>query len=222
MGREVPASYYEDHFTENKGFQVHYKQSYYYVAWTQVIVFLKKINPVSILEIGCGTGQLAEYLRDEGFIHYEGFDFANKAVDMAKKRVDMNFYWGDALDESLYQKDFTVAICLEVLEHIEKDLQVLENIPEGRHIIFSVPNFDADSHVRWFTTVRQIKKRYFQHINIKEIVPVGNLFICRGVVGKFYPDFMQRLFATRDDIGLRAIMVRLRHRIKNRLKLKSL
>jgi 2-polyprenyl-3-methyl-5-hydroxy-6-metoxy-1,4-benzoquinol methylase len=222
MSKEMPSSYYENHFTENRGFQVHYKESHYYVAWTQVLTFLRKINPSSILEIGCGTGQLAEYLKDEGYNNYEGFDFANKAIEMARQRVDMKFYWGDALDKNLYRKSFSAVICLEVLEHIEKDLQVLENIPEGRHIIFSVPNFDAPSHIRWFTSEWQIKKRYFRHINITEIIRIGNLFICRGTISKFDPSFLQSILASREEIGVASIMARIRHRIKNVLKLKSL
>jgi 2-polyprenyl-3-methyl-5-hydroxy-6-metoxy-1,4-benzoquinol methylase len=222
MGKEFPASYYDSHFLENRHFQVHYKDSPYYVAWTQVIRFLKRIKPDSILEIGCGTGQLAEYLRDEGFTNYEGFDFAHEAINMARKRVNMNFYWGNALDKGLYRKYFAVVICLEVLEHIEQDLQVLENIPPGTEIIFSVPNFDAPSHVRWFTSPRQLKKRYFRNIDIRDIVPIGNLFICRGTIGKFKPDLMQGLLATREEIKLASFIARLRHRIKNKLKIKSL
>lgn len=222
MSKEKPASYYENHFTENKGFQVHYKDSYYYVAWTQVLVFLKKVNATTILEIGCGTGQFAEYLQDEGYGNYEGFDFAQKAVDMAQTRSGMNFYWGDALDKSLYNHEFSVAICLEVLEHVEKDFQILTNIPMGRDIIFSVPNFDAPSHVRWFTSIRQIKKRYFKFIDIKEIVPIGNLYICRGKIGFFAPSLLQEFLATREEIKLSSFIVRAKHVIKNKLKLKSI
>ncbi len=220
MSKEKPASYYEDHFSENIGFQVHYKSSHYYVPWTQVIVFLRKIRPRHILEIGCGTGQLAEYLRDEGFTSYEGFDFAPKAVAMARQRVEMNFYIGDALNKELYAKDFSVAICLEVLEHVKRDHVVLGNIPAGKEIIFSVPNFDAPSHVRWFTSERQIKKRYFRQIDIKEIIPIGNLYICRGIISPFKPSVFQYFLATRAPVGLSSFWVRIKHRVKNFFKLK--
>lgn len=222
MGREFPSSYYDRHFRENPHFQIHYKDSPYYVAWTQVVRFLKKIKPNSILEVGCGTGQFAHYLHDEGFTNYEGFDFAEEAIETARSRVGMNFYFGNALDKQLYDRDFGVVICLEVLEHIEKDLEVLSSIREGTPIVFSLPNFDVPSHVRWFISPRQIRKRYFTHVNILDIVPIGNLYICRGIVSKFNPNLFQRLLATREDITLRSITIRLKHYLKNRLKLKSL
>lgn len=221
MGRELPSSYYDGLFRENLAYHVHYKDSHYYVAWTQVLRFLTKIKPTNILEIGCGTGQFAEYLRDEGFTDYEGFDFSKEAIDIAKSRVEMNFYVGNALNSELYEKDFGAIVCLEVLEHIEKDLQILSNIREGTHIVFSVPNFDAPSHVRWFISPRQIKKRYFTHVQILDIVPIGALFICRGIVGKFKPNLIQRFFASREQVTLASFTVRLKHHLKNRLKLKS-
>src|SRR5690606_1298081 len=115
MGRELPSSYYDGLFRENLAYHVHYKDSHYYVAWTQVLRFLTKIKPTNILEIGCGTGQFAEYLRDEGFTDYEGFDFSKEAIDIAKSRVEMNFYVGNALNSELYEKDFGAIVCLEVL-----------------------------------------------------------------------------------------------------------
>lgn len=133
----------------------------------------------------------------------------------------MNFYVGNALNSELYEKDFGAIVCLEVLEHIEKDLQILSNIREGTHIVFSVPNFDAPSHVRWFISPRQIKKRYFTHVQILGIVPIGALFICRGIVGKFKPNLIQRFFASREQVTLASFTVRLKHHLKNRLKLKS-
>ena len=219
MKSERPASYYDAHFKGDAQTHGHYKNSFYYVHWTQVIVLLRKIASPEILEIGCGTGQLAEYLKDEGYIKYVGFDFSAGAIALASRRSGIKFIQGDARDDSLYKKiDFNTVICLEVLEHVQHDIEVIEKLPEGTNIIFSIPNFDAPSHVRWFNSEREIKRRYFKHINFHEIIRVGNLFICKGIVHSFRPNFLQQFLASREDIGWSSFNKRIRHRIKNLLK----
>lgn len=217
---EKPPGYYDQHFEKELGYHVHYKDSFYYVHWTQVIVFLKKIQNPKILEIGCGTGQLAEYLKDEGFVDYNGFDFSPKAIALAKGRVNFNFFQGNALAKNSYNTEFNTIICLEVLEHIQRDIDVLQNIPANTGIIFSVPNFDAPSHVRWFTSERQIKARYFRYVDIKAIIRVGNIYLCRGVISPFKPGILQKLLASREEITVASFHRRILHRIKNGLKLK--
>lgn len=221
MKSEKPASYYDAFFQSESGFQVPYKESFYFVHWTQVIVFLKRISCPRILEIGCGTGQLAEYLHDEGFTDYHGFDFSAKAVELARLRVNLDFFQGNALDNNSYSASFNTVICLEVLEHIKEDISVLKRLPNCAHIIFSVPNFDAPSHVRWFTSARQVKLRYFRHVEIREIIRVGNIYICRGMISPFKPNIFQSVLASREEVGLSSITKRLKHRAKNLLKLKT-
>lgn len=221
MTHDKPAAYYDDHFEKVAGFQVHYRKSFYYVHWTQVIVLLQKIANPKILEIGCGTGQFAEYLHDEGFTHYRGFDFSLKAISLARARVNMDFFQGNALDKKNYEGRYNTVVCLEVLEHIRNDLEVLSNLSSGTHIIFSVPNFDAPSHVRWFTSERQVKRRYFRYVDIKEIILVGNIYICRGVMDFFNPTLFQMILASREEISVSSFTRRIKHRLKNAFKLKG-
>lgn len=222
MGVEKMASYYDDFFSKDKSFHEHYKDSFYYVHWTQVIVYLKQIRDQKILEVGCGTGQLAEYLKDEGFTHYKGFDFSEKAIEIAKERVAMDFSAKDALQKSSFEGEYNTIICLEVLEHVNEDLRILSNIPIGTNIIFSVPNFDAPSHVRWFTSEREVKKRYISYVDRLKITRVGNIYICKGVVTPVKLSVMQGLLATREQVGFQSFAKRVRHHIKNILKLKKL
>lgn len=223
MTPDKQAEYYDQLFENEIEFHVHYRKSYYYVHWTQVIVFLRKINAPRILEIGCGTGQLAEYLKEENLTEgYRGVDFSNAAVERARKRTDLSFIKGDALDENMYKGNYNTVICLEVLEHIRNDVQVLLLIPEQTNIIFSVPNFDDPSHVRWFTSEREIKRRFFRFVDIREIVRIGNIYVCLGIVTRFNPTLLQSFLASRETVKLASFTKRVRHRLKNLLKLKDL
>ena len=46
---------------------------------------------VEIIELGCGTGQLAEYLADEGKQKYTGIDFSEVGLDIARQRSKQKF-----------------------------------------------------------------------------------------------------------------------------------
>ena len=221
MKSEKDSDYYDEVFRLNRGFSVHYRQSFYFVHWTQVIVFLRKIPNPKILEIGCGTGQLAEYLNDEGFDDYHGFDFSEKAIEVANERVDRPFYVANAKCPAAYKIGYNTVICLEVLEHIWEDISVLRNIREGTNIIFSVPNFDAESHVRWFNNERQIKSRYLKYVDLQDIVRIGNIFICSGVVSGFDPSLLQLLLKSREKVNFKSFYIRIAHKIKNLFKIKS-
>lgn len=46
---------------------------------------------------------------------------------------------------------------------------MLSNIRKGANILFSVPNFNSASHVRYFTSEEEVKSRYEKWIDIKEM-----------------------------------------------------
>ena len=184
---------------------------------------MKKIPSPSILEIGCGPGQLAKYLVDEEFKIYTGFDFSKVAIQKAKLTVpQFIFFVKDAvLLKSYIDIEYNTVICLEVLEHIKYDLKVIENIKIGAYIIFSVPNFDSESHVRWFTSESQIRSRYFKKINISEITRIGNIYICFGIRSDFMPNVFQYILKTREKIRFNSFLKRIKHKLKNLFKIKT-
>lgn len=217
--KEKQAEYYDEMYEEEKDYKVGYRDSFYYVHWTQVIRFLERLHKPKILEIGCGTGQLAEYIYKEGFRDYIGFDFSPKAIKMAKTRTPFEFFVGNALDPASYKKDYDTVVCLEVLEHIQEDKAVLKNIKRGTKLIFSVPNFGGPSHVRWFRTERSLKARYYKIVEINKIIRIGEIYICLGIVNPFKPNLLQRFFKTREKTGVHSFVIRIKFRLNNFFKL---
>lgn len=107
-----------------------------------------------VLDIGCGRADVAKYIKN-----YQGFDFSQEAIKHAR-----NAWVGNLYDKENY-KDADIYLALEVLEHVE-DKKLLDNIPKGKEIIFSVPSFKDPSHLRTYTEM-DIHKF---DLNIEEIV----------------------------------------------------
>ena len=180
MGREYQADEYK---YSSKVYRANYKACRYYEPWKEVMSLITSKQD-RLLELGCGPGQFAQMLYDNGFAHYTGVDFSPntkpfwdklKTGDYTFKRS--NLY--DVLNFCEYD-DYDVVVCCEVLEHLAHDLEVLEKIAPGKRVIFTVPDFDDDSHLRHFHNEKEVYDRYKNSIDIHEIKTRGNLYVVFG------------------------------------------
>ena len=173
---ELDSTYY-DHLFEKGGsdgtYHLPYRHSHYFPLYRAIKKELRAVSCPQILEIGCGNGALAHYLFDSGLRDYLGFDFSPVAVEQARSRTGRldSFFVGNALDKKSYYANYpyNIAICTEVLEHIEADLRAISYWKSGSFCICSVPNFDSVSHVRFFQKETDIYKRYDHLIRIESI-----------------------------------------------------
>jgi trans-aconitate methyltransferase len=118
---------------------------------------------VPIVELGCGTGRFAELLRRSGLDSYRGFDFAPDVVDEAARYCTAYPFHVADIREWEHGPDLPDVCCyvlLEVLEHLDDDIDALERIPPGCPIVFSVPNFWSASHVRRYAQPREVFERF--------------------------------------------------------------
>lgn len=175
---EYKTEFYDKMFKQG-GYQGVYdlpvKHSYYYPLYKVVLKEIKKLplsRPV-ILEVGAGTGGLAEIILSRGY-SYKGFDFSSVAIEMAVRRTGRSdcFAVADAYEKSNYIGDYNTIICTEVLEHTEGDLRIIEQWEKDSFCICSVPNFDSESHVRFFRTTDEVFKRYSAEISIEKIYKI--------------------------------------------------
>lgn len=185
----VESKFYDQVYKEEKA--VHYKRCKHYPLWKQSITYLKEIDKLyfpKILEIGCGSGQFAHFLEDEGYEDYKGFDYSEEGINKALKTCKQEFYVGDATCLKNYVGEFNTVLAIEVLEHFEDDLKILSYLKPGTNIIFSVPSFSCEGHYRHFGGTTEIANYYFDLINIKQMQPFRILgtraywTVCRGVI----------------------------------------
>jgi len=179
MSIQRPSEYYDDIYSREE-----YKQKYlcnfsespYFELWKKILPLIPK--EIAITDIGCGTGQFAHMILESGYKYLHGFDFSRFAIDQAKKLYTPKlFSVGDATSGPINGEFF---VALEIFEHT-KDFKIIENIGLGKEIVFTVPDFDDASHVRYFRSITEVVDRYRNYIKFDHIEKFQHWFICKGV-----------------------------------------
>jgi len=171
IGQERGAEFYNQTFLASEHVQNHYTKSSYYPMWTILADRIMKSGITSILDIGCGTGQFASFLQDKGLLQYLGIDFSVECIQQARNICpEFNFMISDVFETDLLStQDYDAVVCLEFLEHIKRDLEILDQIRSGTIFFGTVPNFPSKAHVRHFKNAQQVFERYekkFQNFTV--------------------------------------------------------
>jgi len=74
-GRECGPEFYDRSFRQADHWHRHYTESRYYSSWAVIADRIARVNPKSVVDVGCGCGQFATLLRDKGIPRYLGVDF---------------------------------------------------------------------------------------------------------------------------------------------------
>lgn len=163
----IGKEYYNNAYLNVSQYKCHYSETKYYPIWIYILGLIEKEK---IFEGGCGTGQFAQMLLENGKNYQLGIDFSIEAIRIAKNmnlENEEKFKVWDLFDD--LKIDYDLFLCLEVLEHIDNDLGVLERIGKNKKIILSVPNFKDYAHVRRFMNKEEIISRYGEIIKINNI-----------------------------------------------------
>lgn len=175
MSRERGADYYDDIYSRYQDkYNCHYTESEYYPLWKRVMELLPK--NVGITELGCGTGQFGRMLMENDYMYVIGYDFSLEAIRVAKEYNKRLFEQSNIMLEIL---DGDLFIALEVMEHV-RDIKLLESLPLGKEIVFTVPDFNDESHVRYFRTLNEVVNRYNQNICFQHVEKFHRWYICKG------------------------------------------
>ena len=187
--------YYDRMYAEDDRTYEEPLSSPYYPLYRRVVEFANTPETALVLEVGCGSGVLANMLVGAG-LSYRGFDFSEIAVEKAKALVpETQFFIGDATDPAAYVGDYDTIVCCEVLEHIEADLQAISLWARGARCICSVPNFDYESHVRFFGSEKEVVARYSRLIDISRVEKVAKSPRAHTT----WPEYLRRLRWSRNQ-----------------------
>jgi len=132
-----------------------------------------------VVDLGCGTGRFAEQLRRREHQAYHGIDFSPAAVDEARGYVTDDGFAFEVADLRDWEPAVvgrpgnTVYTCLETLEHLEDDTDLVRRVPVGHEFIFSVPNYGGEAHLRVFQDVSDAWHRYGHLLTFRSWIQIG-------------------------------------------------
>jgi 2-polyprenyl-3-methyl-5-hydroxy-6-metoxy-1,4-benzoquinol methylase len=104
----------------------------------QYLLILKKLDfkGKQVLEIGCGTGDMASMMKTAGAKSVDAYDVSGHAIPEAINKYnidDLLFIHGDPLSydlEKAWRKKYDIIVMVGVLEHTENPAKVLDTILE--------------------------------------------------------------------------------------------
>jgi len=116
--------------------------------------FIENIKPASnVLDVGCGNGALAyDIANNTENVNIYGIDISEGNIKMAKQKYthpNVEYVCGDALTD-LPDRHFDVVILSNVLEHIDKRVDVLKtlnNLYKPEQFLIRVPIYERDWRV---------------------------------------------------------------------------
>lgn len=162
---ERSPAWYDRSFSRAIEHHRHYTESEHYSLWSAMAQLMIRDGVRSVLDLGCGSGQLALLLRDRGLPSYCGIDFSRKRIDWARKNCPgFTFVLGDVFESDLIDTFlYDAVICSEFLDHVQPDLEAIRRIRPGARFYAIVPSFSFASHVRYFKDSREVTERYAAH-----------------------------------------------------------
>jgi SAM-dependent methyltransferase len=83
---------------------------------------VKAYTDPRVLDVGCGSGRIGEFVLDAGAAHYVGIDFSEPMIEMARARLDrfaprVELILGDFLEASL-EGPFDVVLALGLFDYL--------------------------------------------------------------------------------------------------------
>lgn len=141
-------------------------------------------QPLNVLEVGSGFGfaakKILKTLDPQSYTMYEFSNAIDYAMDLIGP-VDVDCHMDYVKDTFRNIDDMHVYDCvvaMEIFEHIVWDLEFIEKIKSGSDVFFSVPLKPSRFHVRWFNTIKEVRDRYGELLDIKQERFVPNKWWC--------------------------------------------
>jgi ubiquinone/menaquinone biosynthesis C-methylase UbiE len=117
---------------------------------------------------------VASLLRDVGVQKYVGLDFSPKRVEQARQTCpECEFVAADVFQTDVLEKlDYDCVLMMEFLEHVDRDLEVLQRVHQGTVLLGTVPDFAARGHVRHFKNEAEVRQRYEPMFRELDVTPL--------------------------------------------------
>lgn len=118
-----------------------------------VPLIIELFNPKSVVDIGCGIGTFLHIFNEMGVQDLLGLDGVWVNKKELSKNISLDYFKEIDLEKGIHlERKFDLAICLEVLEHVDSKYSdiVIKNITELSDIIIfsaAIPGQVGQNHV---------------------------------------------------------------------------
>jgi ubiquinone/menaquinone biosynthesis C-methylase UbiE len=135
-------------FTFFQDLDVDYRNSHH-LMYKKMRLILGYVKPGKrLIDVGCGTGEFLVQLRDR-FESLVGIDVNSDSIEFASEKVErfkrISVYDGELQSFQFPNEHFDTCLCLDVLEHVQNPLALLQEIHRivraGAEVIATVPNW---------------------------------------------------------------------------------
>ena len=155
-----PNLYDQNYYEEYNGREYSRTQPWFEFFGSISDNIISKLEPKTVLDVGCAYGILVETLRDRGIEAY-GIDISDYAISQA--RPDLKDFLGVGSILKPLRRRYDLIVCIEVIEHIEeKDCDIaIKNMcnASDQVIIASIPDdFDDPTHFNVQPPLYWVKK----------------------------------------------------------------
>jgi trans-aconitate methyltransferase len=132
-----------------------------------------------VADLGCGPGNFTGVMVDR---HqkpevYLGVDMSHAAISVAKAAYpDWSFIYGDFTSPQVRQQyeRYEAYLLLHILDTIDDDLGLIETVPAGKPVLFSMPRFPKEGSLRYYEDGFYLRERYSNYLSIKSIGRVSS------------------------------------------------
>ena len=178
-------------FYDSDGARGAYARSPNYFLWAVIVDRIRRAGFQRVLELGCGQGQLAEFLFDHGVKQYVGVDSNAVALEHARQQAPYGiFVKADVRETAAHLAyEYDVIICTAVLDQVADDLHVVSRFAPGKHCFCSVSNFAFGiNHARNFRGASDVEMRYARFFRSFDVMmlerphsPGAQFFLFEGI-----------------------------------------
>lgn len=139
-----------------------------------------KNKDISVIDVGCGGGELLRELEYAGFKNIVGLDPSEKSIEHIKK-LGIRGICGNIFDKTCVDEKYDVVISMAVIEHIyelKEYINKMKSMLKGRgYIVLNAPAVEG-----FFESMLPIANNFNQeHINFFSVCSLDNLMGCFGM-----------------------------------------
>jgi len=179
------------------------EHAHYDVTWSKFLdqkafnKYQKRMSPVFkfaasfiqphdiVLELGCGLGYFAGNYLVSRCKDFRSTDFSPVAVKNARKfypGIKSKFSLFDARNINKMKYAYNTVVALEIFEHIDEDVEILSQLPQGTKVIFSVPDREIEKSPgvpRGFPVHRRVYDIYSMHERYNSVLHIKKIYHAR-------------------------------------------